>query len=437
MMSAKESRTNRLKPCGVVASADGAGVTEGSAVSVSPGIGGGVNYWLLIAAIVFLIAIFGAPIAYRMLDEGKRGEGPGAGSPAQEAISHDQRGKISEKIVKESTPADASAEAIFPAETSSLERPGTPFPKEMEPEMGERSASQELEARDAATEVEQDPSEAAESQPTPESDGVDRDKLPDEAAVTADAAAEEPFGGKTPGTPVPEAKSPEAPDDAPSTTDESGPVDKSGASQPEAAVETVLKGDAVPPDNREVIVEMGNVRDGPSIEAEVKFRIKRGDTLTVLEQHGSWYAIELQDGRSGWAHNTLFSPKTQAAKKNEAADGTTLMKEIRAIRPVITKDGRTGVIFELNGYYPPETQVLDGGQPRLVCDFHNARISGNIPRTRELENGYIERIRIGIHDEPQPKVRVVMDFKPGADYTVEQLFYEKENYYTFIIKPRE
>ncbi|MDZ7695623.1 MAG: AMIN domain-containing protein [Deltaproteobacteria bacterium] len=113
------------------------------------------------------------------------------------------------------------------------------------------------------------------------------------------------------------------------------------------------------------------------------------------------------------------------------------MKEIRAIRPVITKDGRTGVIFELNGYYPPETQVLDGGQPRLVCDFPSARISGNIPRNRELENGYIERIRIGIHGEPQPKVRVVMDFKPGADYAVEQLFYKKENYYTLMVKPRE
>jgi hypothetical protein len=55
----------------------------------------------------------------------------------------------------------------------------------------------------------------------------------------------------------------------------------------------------------------------------------------------------------------------------------------------------------------------------------------------ELTNGFIERIRIGIHEEPHPKVRVVMDFKPGRDYTVEQLFYKKENYYTLMVKPRK
>ncbi|MDZ7695624.1 MAG: SH3 domain-containing protein [Deltaproteobacteria bacterium] len=271
---------------------------------------------MLIAAIVLLIVIFGAPIAYRMLDEGRRGEGPGAGSPAQEAISHDRRGKISEKIVKESTPAGASTEAVSPAETSPLERSETPTTEKVDQETGAASGPQDMASLAGADVARRDSSEPAEIKPTPESsDGVDREKSPDEAAGTADAAAEEPSGEKTSETHVLEAKPPEAPDDTPSTTDESGPVDKNGASQPEAVVETVVKGDPVPPDNREVIVEMGNVRDGPSIEAEVKFRIKRGDTLTVLEQHGNWYAIELQDGRSGWAHNTLFSRKTQAAEK--------------------------------------------------------------------------------------------------------------------------
>ncbi len=436
-MNAKESRANGLKPYGVMTSADGDGVARGPALTVSPWMGGGVNYWLLIVAIVLLIVIFGTPIVHRMLDKGMTGEGPGAGSPAQEAISRDQRGKISEKIVKESAPVAQSTEAVPPSETTLPESPEAPITEKVDQEMGGAPGPEDAASHAGTDETRRDASEAAVIRPEPEPDGVAQKKSSDEAVGTTDAATEAPSRKKAPEAPAPEAKPLETPEDTPTTTDQSILPDKGEASRPKVAVETGARDDAAPPDIREVIVEMGNVRDGPSIEADVKFRIQRGETVTVIEQQGNWCAIELADGRSGWAHHTLLSRTNRAAEKKEPADGTGVRREIRAIRPVITKGGHTGVIFELNGYYPPETRVLDGGHPRLVCDFLNTRISGKIPRSQEVENGYIERIRIGIHDEPKPKVRVVMDFTPGADYTVEQLFYKKENYYTLMVKPRE
>jgi hypothetical protein len=382
---------------------------------------GSVNYWLLILAIVLLIVIFGAPIIYRTLDRGRNAGGLEADSPAQQAISHNQRGKISEKILKKPRPAEDTAETVGPAVAPPVEDREPPSSEEEDKGSAGESVPQPPAAQNEASVPKKEPGgEALEKQPA-ETDAAPVDASGDEAA---DASVSQTVSSKRP-------------EAAPSSANEPQPAGESKAPAPEEAAEKAATAAAPSPDIREVIVEMGNVRDAPSIEAEVKFRIKRGDTVRVTKQQGNWCAIELDDGRSGWAHHTLLSRSEGPHENKGAPREESPLKEIRAIRPILTKADETGIIFELNGYYPPKTRVLDGDHPRLVCDFPNTRINGNIPRKMELTNGFIERIRIGIHEEPHPKVRVVMDFKPGRDYTVEQLFYKKENYYTLMVKPRK
>jgi tetratricopeptide (TPR) repeat protein len=54
-------------------------------------------------------------------------------------------------------------------------------------------------------------------------------------------------------------------------------------------------------------VPIGRVREGPSLDSRVKFRLKKGQYVSIIERKGEWLLIELADGRTGWAHQSLFS----------------------------------------------------------------------------------------------------------------------------------
>ena len=46
-----------------------------------------------------------------------------------------------------------------------------------------------------------------------------------------------------------------------------------------------------------------NVRKGPSKKARIKFKLKPGRVLELLEQKGKWYRVRhLEDKREGWGH---------------------------------------------------------------------------------------------------------------------------------------
>ena len=177
-----------------------------------------------------------------------------------------------------------------------------------------------------------------------------------------------------------------------------------------------------------VKVDVGNVRDAPSMTSAIKFRVKNGESLTVTDTRGGWYAVKLDDGRSGWVFQTLLAdslvPQT---------DETLAMKEVRTIRPETPANDVAKVVFELNGPYPPQTTITGEGKPRIVCDFYDAKIAPDIGDRIEVNNGFIERIRIGMHKWPKLKVRVVLDLVPGRDYTLERSLVDKENCYVLEV----
>ena len=55
-----------------------------------------------------------------------------------------------------------------------------------------------------------------------------------------------------------------------------------------------------------VRVRVGRVREGPSLDSRIKFRLKKGQMVSIDEQKDEWYLVTLADGRAGWAHQMLF-----------------------------------------------------------------------------------------------------------------------------------
>ena len=181
-----------------------------------------------------------------------------------------------------------------------------------------------------------------------------------------------------------------------------------------------------------VRVQACNVREEPSTTSRVKFRLEMGDPVTVTGKRGEWVAVKLDDGRLGWVYHTLLTDSIIPQKATARAK-----KEIKAIRPEIAAKDIAKVVFELNGPFPPQTMIVEGEKPRVVCDFFDAGLATDISDSIEVNNGIVEKIRTGIHKSPKFKVRVVLDLVPKRNYEVDQFFFEKENYYVLVVKAKE
>ena len=183
-----------------------------------------------------------------------------------------------------------------------------------------------------------------------------------------------------------------------------------------------------------VMVVAGNVRGGPSVKEAVIFRAARGDRLQVTDQKGNWYAVRTGGGQSGWAHRTLFSTSSPPPSKSKSARPKSGKKGvIQGIRTVVTDPNHAQIIFELNGYYPPEIMVIEGEVPRVVCDFFSVRLAPGVKKNFPVKTGVVKRVRVGVHKGSKPKIRVVLDLNAGQNYAVEQFFFEKENYYALMV----
>ncbi|MFO7602092.1 MAG: SH3 domain-containing protein [Candidatus Desulfacyla sp.] len=160
-----------------------------------------------------------------------------------------------------------------------------------------------------------------------------------------------------------------------------------------------------------VNTDVANVRDRPSMESEVIFQIRNGCPVTVTDKRDGWYRVNMDDGRPGWVFHTLLAVALVPGK-----DILPVVREIKAIRVEPPVDQTAKVLFELSAPYVPEILVLDEMSPRIVCDFMDAKPASDIGRRIAVNNGIIRTIRIGLHHQPQVKVRVVLDLEPGRHY---------------------
>ncbi len=117
-------------------------------------------------------------------------------------------------------------------------------------------------------------------------------------------------------------------------------------------------------------------------------------------------------------------------------DSDTASRKILSINADITSSSGETIDIVLTGNFPPVAQVIEGDSPRIVCDFPDVRMARTIQRTIGVNGKYILQIRTGIHPPPEPKSRIVLDLAPNHDYEVEQLYYEKDNRYSLIIREK-
>ncbi len=184
-------------------------------------------------------------------------------------------------------------------------------------------------------------------------------------------------------------------------------------------------------DKLTLTVDAGRVRDKPSIDSNVKFRLKRGDTISILDTNGDWLFLVLEDGRQGWAHESLFCAPEQAT-----APATAELKKIEDVRFATTPEGKDKVVFFLNGNYPPQTFAIEEDRPRVVCDFFDTHLGTGIDRNMKVNGNVVRQIRIGVHKGVGSKVRVVLDLVPREDHhsRVRQMFIKDKNIFTLVLE---
>ncbi len=176
-------------------------------------------------------------------------------------------------------------------------------------------------------------------------------------------------------------------------------------------------------------IEMARIRENPSFESDVLFRMKKGKKVTVTEVKDDWFRIENEEGKSGWAHHLHFS-------RLPADRGASPAPVIGSIRFEKDSDESEKVIIGLNGFHPPnETFALDEEIPKVVCDFYEVAVAEGVDKVIHVNGKLIRTIRLGIHKGSRPKVRVVIDLDPKKKYGVEQVFFKKTNLYTLTFKP--
>lgn len=133
----------------------------------------------------------------------------------------------------------------------------------------------------------------------------------------------------------------------------------------------------------------------------------------------------------------LYGAESQLKSVPTSGKGQThASKKMLQIESDLTSSGAETISIVLTGPYPPKPLVIEGSAPKIVCDFPDVLMEKTIQRVIPVNGKYVLQVRTGIHPPPEPKTRVVLDLTPDHDYEVEQLFYEKDNRYSMIIREK-
>lgn len=90
------------------------------------------------------------------------------------------------------------------------------------------------------------------------------------------------------------------------------------------------------------------------------------------------------------------------------------------------------VLFHLNDFFPPTVSAIEKNNPRVLCDFPNMRLSGDVQKQIDAGGKYVESIRTAYHAD-KDMVRVVLDLSPDRDYDLQQVFFKNDNLFVLIV----
>ena len=129
-----------------------------------------------------------------------------------------------------------------------------------------------------------------------------------------------------------------------------------------------------------------------------------------------------------------------AQKVEGQSFGTTLPAISSAVKEVVeiqfaVSDGKEQVTFVLNRDFIPHTFIIEGGKPRLVCDFFGARPGKNIPLQTNLDGDLVKRIRTWHHKDSPSKFRVVLDLADPFNHRIQPNITIAKHTYIVKIEP--
>ena len=90
------------------------------------------------------------------------------------------------------------------------------------------------------------------------------------------------------------------------------------------------------------------------------------------------------------------------------------------------------VIFRLNDFYPPAVSAVEKETPRVLCDFMDMKLSGDVNRDIFANGKYVERIHTTLHTGPD-KVTVTLELTADRDYDMQQVFFKNDNLFVIIV----
>ncbi len=112
-------------------------------------------------------------------------------------------------------------------------------------------------------------------------------------------------------------------------------------------------------------------------------------------------------------------------------------KMIASIAFIGERNGGEIVYFYLSNEIQPKTFELTGKKPRMVLDFQDTDYEDKKQKVIKTDGKYIKKIRIGIHQQPVAKTRVVFDLGEGHDYSLKKRFLDKQNILEVTVTPAE
>lgn len=104
-----------------------------------------------------------------------------------------------------------------------------------------------------------------------------------------------------------------------------------------------------------------------------------------------------------------------------SADGVGLAM-IEAIHFMGERDGGEVIHFKLNRDLNPKVLELHGENPRVVFDFIETGYSAEEERVINVGARFVKRIRVGMHQQPVAKTRVVIDLTGDKEFDIENEF---------------
>ena len=124
----------------------------------------------------------------------------------------------------------------------------------------------------------------------------------------------------------------------------------------------------------------------------------------------------------------MFSATAQNGPQTSGQD-----YHLKSVRLKSISNNKETIAFQLDGSHTPETFILKGERPRVVCDFLNTRVLDSVGDRVESEGTLVKDIRIAPYGGGAPRVRVVLDLAPGRSYEIDQTLFKKENRYVITV----